>query len=55
MKRSDKVEELQAIALGKYIESLDDKKEQTKRDEYSMDVYMMQTRDTIRNEVSKVK
>ena len=51
----DKVEELQAIALGKYIESLDDKKELAKRDETSMDVYMILTRDTIRNEVSKVK
>ena len=51
----DKVEQLQAIALGKYIESLDYKKELAKRDEASMDVYMMLTRDTIRSEGIKVK
>ena len=59
MKIREKIEELQVIALKKYIKSLDDtkiqKKEHTKRDEAWMNVYMILTRDIIRNEVSKVK
>ena len=59
MKTREKVEELQVIALCKYIEWLDDKNETGERtvgkNEASMKVYILSIRDTIRNDVSKIK
>ena len=55
MKTRERDEELQVISLEKYMLSLDNKKDQKSKEGTSMDVYTILARNTIINEVSKVK